>query len=277
MPIIQCPMDGCAYVTNDVDAAIAAALLMVHNNVHTTTGARAAPSKAPRIQRPSISRGSTEETWNAFSARWRMFKQGTSLPVGETCQQLFQCCDEELGDDILRNANTDIIRFNENDLLKLIKRLAVTPVAVSVRRSDLLALSQCDGEGVRAFYAKIKGKAATCAYSIECTSSTCTQMVDFTDVISKDVLVAGLSDDEVKREVLGWHDLDTKSIEETVAYIEAKEMARDAMNRSSTNAGVSSYSKKKDNLHLATMRKKLVGIVTLRLKKRFGVGGRRKW
>ena len=70
-------------------------------------------------------------------------------------------------------------------------------------------------------------------------------MVEFTDVISKDVLVAGLSDHEVKREVLGWHDLETKSIEETVAYIEAKEMARDAMNRSSTNAGVSSYSKKK--------------------------------
>ena len=30
MPIIQCPIDGCAYVTNDVDTAIAAALLMVH-------------------------------------------------------------------------------------------------------------------------------------------------------------------------------------------------------------------------------------------------------
>ena len=45
-----------------------------------------------------------------------------------------RCCDEELGDDILRNVNADISGANENDLLVLIKRLAVTPVAISVRR-----------------------------------------------------------------------------------------------------------------------------------------------
>ena len=73
--------------------------------------------------------------------------------------------------------------------------------------------------------------------------TTCTHIVDFTNIISKDVFIAGLSDDEVKREVLGWHDLDEKSIEGTVAYVEAKEMARDAMNRGSTNAAVSTYKK----------------------------------
>ena len=34
-------------------------------------------------------------------------------------------------------------------------------------------------------------------------------------------------DDDVKMEVLGWVDLDKKSLEETVAFVEAKEMARD--------------------------------------------------
>lgn len=246
MPSIHCPIAGCAYVTGDVDAAIAAALLMVHNNVHTTPTAVAAPSKqkAPKIQRPSISRGGNEETWNTFNARWRLFKEGTSLSPAEVSQQLFECCDEELGNDLLKNNSTNIIRSTESDLLAMIKRLAVTPVAVSVRRSDLLTMNQCDGESVRSFFARIKGKADTCAYSLECTSPTCTQVVDFTDIITKDVLVSGLSDDEVKREVLGWHDLDTKTVEETATYIEAKEMARDAMNKSSMNAALSSYKKK---------------------------------
>lgn len=143
MPVIQCPIIGCDYQTDDVDPAVAAALLMVHNNAHLNAPAPARVTpKAPKIQRPSVSRSSTEESWNSFLARWRLFKRGTGLQPNEACQQLFECCDEELGDDILKNSNTDIVTLNEDELLVLIKRLAVTPVAVSVRRSDLLSLTQ---------------------------------------------------------------------------------------------------------------------------------------
>ena len=167
-----------------------------------------------------------------------------SLSPAEISQQLFECCDEDLGNDLLKNNSTSIIRTTEAGLLAMIKRLAVTPVAVSVRRSDLLTMTQCDGESARSFFARIKGKADTCAYSLECTSPTCAQVVDFTDIITKNVIVSGLSVDEVKREVLGWHDLDTRTVQQTVTYIEAKKMARDAMNKSSTNAALSPYKKK---------------------------------
>ena len=75
MPAIGCPMDGCEYNTGDVEASIAAALLMVNNNVHVATTALATPTastnkqKAPKIDRPSITKGSSEETWNAFLKR----------------------------------------------------------------------------------------------------------------------------------------------------------------------------------------------------------------
>jgi len=65
-----------------------------------------------------------------------MFRQGTALNRTEVCQQLFSCCDDELGNDLLRN-NTNILRSAEQDLLTDIKSLAVTPVAVSVRRAEL--------------------------------------------------------------------------------------------------------------------------------------------
>jgi len=67
------------------------------------------------------------------------------------------------------------------------------PVAISVRRSDLLSVRQDHSESVRAFFARINGKAITCAYK------------------------------------------------KTVTFIEAKEMARDALVKQSTAAGITSH------------------------------------
>ena len=137
----------------------------------------------------------------------------------------------------------------------MIKKLAVTPVAISVRRSDLLALKQADGETVQSFHARIRGKAATCAYSIDCPSLECTQTVHFTDIIIKDVLISGLSDEEIKIEVFGWHDLDQKTVDQTVQFIEAKEMARNALTKTSTMSAISTYKKagrKRNNNDTAT-------------------------
>jgi len=153
---------------------------------------------------------------------------------------LFQCCDETLGNNLLRG-DPNVISKSEDEVLIAIKRLAVIPVAISVRRSDLLAVRQCDGESVRSFFARIKGKAATCLYTVNCPSGECNQSVDFTDIIAKDVLISGLVEDGVKREVLGWPGLDKSTIEETVSFIEAKEMARDALNRHSATNAISSY------------------------------------
>ena len=69
IPDFACPIDGRDYTTGDVGADVVAALLTIHNNVHVN-GARTTPKrKAPKIQRPTISRGSTEESWNSFTAR----------------------------------------------------------------------------------------------------------------------------------------------------------------------------------------------------------------
>eukprot|EP00111_Clytia_hemisphaerica_P011054 TCONS_00032366-protein len=241
MPSYACPIAGCDYNTDDVAPEVAASLLTVHNNAHVGAAApHNAKQKAPKLLRPSISSESTEETWNAFKARWTLFKRGTQLTPQDVTQQLFQCCDEALGNNLLRG-DPNIVSKTEDEVLKAIKHLAVIPVAISVRRSDLLSVNQCDGESVRSFFARIKGKAATCHYTIDCPSNDCNQSVDFTDIIAKDVLISGLAEDEVKREVLGWPGLDNSSIEETVSFIEAKEMARDTLNRHSSNSAISAH------------------------------------
>ena len=66
-------------------------------------------------------------------------------------------------------------------------------------------------------------------------------MIDFTDIILKDVLVTGLAGEDIRKEVLGWGSLDEKDVNETIGFIEAKEMARDAMTQPAVTASVSSY------------------------------------
>ena len=237
------------YVTADVDNAVAAALLIVHNNMHIsppTPAANLTQQRAPRLERPKITGGSSEETWNSFMTRWTMFKRGTTLTDDEKVRHLFQCCEEELGDAVLKGHPTSI-SGSEEELLAVIKQLAVIPVSICVRRADLLSCRQDHGESVRSYFTRIKGKAATCSYSIRCTSGTCTQVNDFTDVMVKSVLTSGLCDEEIKKDVLGWSELDDKSLDEAVNFIEAKEMARDDLASQSTSTAAVLYSYKKNN------------------------------
>ena len=239
MPVIDCPIDGCNYNTGDVEANIAVALLTIHNNVHVA-GNSATKQRPPKLDRPSIGKESSEEVWNTFKTRWQMFKRGTHLSADDTVQQLFQCCEEDLGDAILKSYAT-AVSGTEQQLLEAIKQLAVIPVAISVKRTELLSLQQDRGENGRSFMARLKGKATTCAYSLTCPRQGCDQVIDFTDVMVKDVLVSGLCDDDIKKEVLGWAELDNKNVNETVAFIEAKEMACDALVPQISTAAMSSY------------------------------------
>ena len=251
MPVYHCPFPGCTHVTADCAETVAPALLALHGYVHS--GGAAVPNntpapvrqRAPKIERPKISRGSSEETWNSFFTRWTLFKRGTDMSPAEVVQQLFQCCDDDLGNAVLKTSPA-AVEGTEEDLLAAIKQLAVVPVAISVRRTDFLSTHQDHGESVRSFFAKLKGKSATCPYTNYCSLPTCSHLNDFTDMIVKDVLVAGLIDEDIKKEVLGWSELDRKDVNETVAFIESKEMARDALNQQKpVNAAVSQYRKSK--------------------------------
>ena len=91
-----CPVAGFAYKTDDVEAGTDANLLILHNNDHRSQPA-AVRQKPPKIDRPKVSKGCSEEVWRAFDTRWKLFKDGTQLTPEETNRQLFQCCDEDLG------------------------------------------------------------------------------------------------------------------------------------------------------------------------------------
>ena len=60
----------------------------------------------------------------------------------------------------------------------------------------------------------------------------------------KDAVISGLADEDFKKDVFGWSDLDNKTLDETITFIEAKKMARNAMSKGPIAAGLSTYKMK---------------------------------
>ena len=227
MPVIDCPI--CEYQTDDNDAIAAAAQLNLHALAHSTPATPPSDKqKPPRIDRPAITRGTTDEEWNTFTKKWNLFKRGTDIPATQVTTQLWKCCDSELEDDLFKDTN-NIDNVTEDQLLAAIRRLAVISTANSIRKTELLSLKQDHGQPIRSFAAQVKGKAQVCAFAKECPSADCNQNVDYTDDIVKYVIISGICDEEIRKDILGFSTLDDLTLNETISLIENKEMAVRAM------------------------------------------------
>ena len=235
---LKCPVPQCSYETGSNSEIVAVALLQAHTTTHT---ARTPAHHAPKLERPSIDIGVSAEEWKLFERRWKMYVSSTGINTTGTTQ-LFQCASTQLGDAVLRSDST-VCDKTTDELLAAMKSLAVIPVATMVIRAELLALRQDRNEPIRSFFSKVRGKAEICSYSTEhkCTCGrSCS--VDFTETIVRDVVIAGLYDEDIRRRVMGVKDLCDKSSNDIVALIEAEEMARDSI-PSSNIATTSRYTK----------------------------------
>ena len=157
--------------------------------------------------------------------------------------QLHQCCEASLRRLIIRE-QPDILSKDENTLLKSMKGLAVIKVANSVRRSKLLSTRQSHGEGFREFYANVKAAASTCNFKVKCPNECCqgSALVDYTSSVVKDVIVLGIADPDIRKDVLAWEELDEKDDKALVAFVETKELARNAWMSSQTSAAAAASS-----------------------------------
>ena len=219
-------------MTPDEDGAIIVALL----NLHATSHNQVSTSSAPKLQRPSVDIGIEQETWNAFVIRWNAFRTGSSIPPGLEATQLFQCASEALGDLILKS-DPQIQSRSTQDVLNVMQSFAVIPVARGVLRAELMQLQQEPNEPFRTFAAKVTGKAETCGFT---SSSTCecgkSVEHNYTVAMVRDVLLAGIADVDIRREALCSEFIQEKGVNDVIAFVEAREMARNATPSSALNA-----------------------------------------
>ena len=89
--------------------------------------------------------------------RWDIFKKGADAPTDHIVNQLCQCYDKDLEEDLFKHFE-DISTIDEQELLQAIKQMAVIST-VSVRKTELLSMRQGHGQRIRIFAARIKSKA----------------------------------------------------------------------------------------------------------------------
>ncbi|XP_048576277.1 uncharacterized protein LOC125557593 [Nematostella vectensis] len=248
MVVIECTVPDCEFKTTDASEVVAIALLANHNLVHRN---EAQPGrlpantalKGPKLDRPKIDVSVTMEEWNIFTRRWEVIRAGSGIDENSAPSQLFQCAGTELEDSILK-ANPNAANESLTKLMKAMRSLSIIPIATCVLRTELLQMRQERDESFRSFTAKVRGKAETCAYNAKCS---CSRPVDYTDHVIRDVIINGLYDNEIRREVLGIDGILEKPINQVIAVVESKEMARNALPPSHSLSAVSSFQRQKTN------------------------------
>ena len=259
MVLYNCDVEGCDYATADVDGAAALVFLEAHlKRAH----ALANKPKAPAISPPKLTEGIMLDGWELFVREWETYKKTSSVPPELEAVYIINCCDDSLRAN-LHKEDPQIATKDITIVTAAIKRLAVVSIATCVLQIELLSLSQDHAEPIRQFQARAWGKARSCALAKKCDCG-CNSMVDYSDHIVKIVLINGIADEEIKREVLGVDKLDDLSLNETVGLIETKECAARSLNangatvgrQDATEAAVSGYKRiLKSDRRLAIMAK----------------------
>ena len=150
MVVIECPITGCGYSTDDASEAIAIATLNIHALSHQSHATR--PS-GPKLERPRIDIGIETETWNNFTRRWDTFYHGSNIDDRSAPRQLLQCASDSLCDMMLKS-DPDIATKTLAEVMASMKSFAVIPIATSVLRAELMQLNQAADEQFRPFFGR---------------------------------------------------------------------------------------------------------------------------
>ncbi|RLJ22719.1 hypothetical protein DJ031_00325, partial [bacterium endosymbiont of Escarpia laminata] len=249
MPVVACPIPNCTYVTDDVDAIIAVALLNTHAITHApTSSTNAAAAKVERVKRPTVTSAGSSEEWDYFLVRWRDYVEATKVSGKDRIIQLLECCDEQLRKDVTRSIGMGrtLTDRPEEEILTLVRTLAVREENTMVARVTLHNMRPDRDETVRSFSARIRGQAGVCKFSLPCPN--CTQTVNYTEEVLRDVVIRGLEDPEIQLDLLGDKNQDM-NFEEVLRFVEAKEAGKRSASRlvdtHGAEAAKSSYTRKR--------------------------------
>ena len=207
------------------------AVALLNNHTTTVHALQQTPRPMQKVDRPSLTDNINDEQCS-FKKSWDMFVQANGVLAIDQHVQLFACCDSELRSKVTCT-DDNILGHSTAEFLELLHNLTVILVAISVQRTELLKMQQGHGEPIRSFYSRVGGKAINCKFQVECTEPHVDTTQDRHFYVSysneiRHVILAGLSDTEVGRDVFRYEHLDTMSVNDLIVLIEGKEMARDA-------------------------------------------------
>ena len=216
----------------------------------------------PRITRPIIDSDCTPAAWATFMCEWEDYSSEYALPDASKVAQ-FMCC---LSLDLKQRVHSRMANYRReqfNDLVARVKLLAIRPVAIGKRRREAHMATQKQGELFTTFATRVRGLVIDCEYTLNCPHAapdpdswrdgrvrTCNingcAGVDFEDAVIRDILLAGIYDEEVRRLVLAENNVHHMPVSEVIDLVQRRESAReDAMFQSVPEAAAISQHKRK--------------------------------
>ena len=134
------------------------------------------------MERPVVKAGIGEDDFQFFESEWSCYKRACKLTeAGEIRDQLRSCCNPDLKRDLYISLGSSINSITEAQILKEIKGLAVVSSSNAVNMVKLLKLMQEKDETVRSYLARIKGAAAVCTLTEDCTKEHCDEKVSYAE------------------------------------------------------------------------------------------------
>ena len=266
VPESECPIGDCEFTYPQNSAGIAlmnAHILAIHPGM---AGPQEPPPvnarTRPRITRPVIDSDCTPAAWATFMCEWEDYSSEYALPDSSKTAQ-FMCC---LSLDLKQRVHSRMANYGRepfHDLVSRVKSLAIRPVAIGKRRREAHMATQRQGELFTAFATRVRGLVIDCEYTLNCPHAVvvpdswrdgiiCTCDVDgcaginFEDAVIRDILLAGIYDEEVRRLVLAENNVHRMPVSEVIDLVQRRESAgEDAMCRSTPEAAAMSQRRRR--------------------------------
>ena len=184
-----------------------------------TEAASSRPGPRPqRLDRPEIGEEASEEDWRRFMAAWTRYKTSCQLSGEEASIQLYYCCTIDL-QKILDGVGVES-SCPEGELMDKIKEVAVRKRNVLLSTVQFLSM-QAEGESVKKFASRLNRKAMECEFILPKGET------DYSKKMVQFQLISGLGDSDTQEQVLAEYAVRPKmTLEETINFVEAKQMAR---------------------------------------------------
>ena len=180
-------------------------------------------AKLESLPRPTFSLGMTESKWQFTNMQWEAYIAQTSASTDQQVQQLRAACDKELLQRVYDCGSFASLNTTAMFLSKM-KELAVITVHKTIHMVHLWKMTQESDERIRAFAARVSGKADLCEMTIDCPNLTCDTKVPYRDEVVLQVLLQGMSDKDIRaRTLTQTANGKLKKLSEVIEYVAAEE------------------------------------------------------
>lgn len=123
---ITCPIPDCGFSTGVVSNAVGIALLNTHALLNSGGGAAPPRRNVPKLEKPRVECGISQEEWNMFERRWQLYRDCSGFTETQALVCLHQCANPVLGDAMLK-VDPSMMSKLFVEVLSLMKSLAVNP------------------------------------------------------------------------------------------------------------------------------------------------------